>query len=468
MTATSQAEQAKPNLNTASRTTERKRHMRNSSRQLNKEDEEESWSLLNNQNGNQNGNHNGNHNNVAHAQPKKKYIHQILNLPPLHKFVYICGLILFLSKTKSRCTPPKAFEVEHYEMPPGAAEIMASDDAATRIPKIIHQSYKSLETLPKEWADTPSRWKKLHPSYEYKFWSDDDNRNLIKNHYPWFLETYDSYPAPISRADAARYFAVMHYGGIYADMDVLPIRTVDPLLYKLNLPENDYKEMIIAETYNLGLTNALFASVPNSTVLDQFTKELPFHTKPLHGLEPLFPHFAVLLSAGPTLFWTYLYRNGLRSKVIPLNPAGWGQCHICRPDYCKTQEGAFFETLQGGSWHKWDTKMFNFMFCHVHFCLWGGLCALIWFYTKCLAKRFASSAHYSGGDLNGVELVQSRDAEKGLQGQHSNREHTRRWNTTNMFGSSEGFISLIKCMMQVLATKHRLLMFCGVILLLLM
>ena len=87
-----------------------------------------------------------------------------------------------------------------------------NDSTQYRIPKIIHQSYKSLSTLPTDWADTPPRWKKLHPTYEYKFWSDDDNRALIQQCYPWFLDAYDSYILLLS--NLAQYFAVLHYGGI--------------------------------------------------------------------------------------------------------------------------------------------------------------------------------------------------------------------------------------------------------------
>ena len=40
--------------------------------------------------------------------------------------------------------------------------------------------------------------------WEYKLWTDKDNRRLIKNHYAWFLDTYDSYRENIQRVDAAR------------------------------------------------------------------------------------------------------------------------------------------------------------------------------------------------------------------------------------------------------------------------
>jgi len=39
--------------------------------------------------------------------------------------------------------------------------------------------------------------------------------------YPWFLETFDSYPYNIERADVIRYFALYHFGGIYLDLDLV-------------------------------------------------------------------------------------------------------------------------------------------------------------------------------------------------------------------------------------------------------
>ena len=117
-----------------------------------------------------------------------------------------------------------------------------------------------------------------------KLLSHDDNRKFI--------------PTLIQEANAALYFSVLHHGGIYGDMDILPIHHVNPLLHKLNLLANEDKEMIVAKTYNLGLTNVLFASIPNSTVLHQFVKELPLHTRPLWGFEIFIPHFTMLLLTG--------------------------------------------------------------------------------------------------------------------------------------------------------------------------
>jgi len=97
------------------------------------------------------------------------------------------------------------------------------------IPKILHQTWKSKD-LPDHFAKWSTECQKLAPHFEYKLWTDEDNRNLIKTDYPWFLETYESYDKPIKRVDAARYFILHKYGGLYLDLDFLCLRPFDHIL----------------------------------------------------------------------------------------------------------------------------------------------------------------------------------------------------------------------------------------------
>ncbi|KAI8609435.1 nucleotide-diphospho-sugar transferase [Chytriomyces sp. MP71] len=97
------------------------------------------------------------------------------------------------------------------------------------IPKIIHQSWKTAD-VPKKHSDWVASWKIMNPGYEYILWTDDDNRNLVATHYPWFLKTYDAFNDPILRADASRLFYMHKYGGIYADLDFECLKPLDGLL----------------------------------------------------------------------------------------------------------------------------------------------------------------------------------------------------------------------------------------------
>lgn len=88
------------------------------------------------------------------------------------------------------------------------------------------------------------------------------HRNLVRQHYPWFLRLYDALPKPIMRADAARYLYMHKYGGLYSDLD---IEAVSPFDFVLTTVPNasvllaymgtDYK-------YPHNIPNAFMASKP--------------------------------------------------------------------------------------------------------------------------------------------------------------------------------------------------------------
>jgi mannosyltransferase OCH1-like enzyme len=97
------------------------------------------------------------------------------------------------------------------------------------IPRVIHQSWKDQE-VPARWIPFQRSWRELNPEYDYRFWTDADNRRLVAEHYPGLLPVYDSYPLAINRADVARYLVAHHQGGIYVDLDFECRRPIDPLV----------------------------------------------------------------------------------------------------------------------------------------------------------------------------------------------------------------------------------------------
>ena len=96
-------------------------------------------------------------------------------------------------------------------------------------PRIIHQTWKT-HALPDNFKKWSQQCKKLHPTWQYFFWTDAMNREFILAHYPWFIRTYDGYDIHIKRVDAVRYFWLYHYGGVYLDLDMVCIKAFDPLL----------------------------------------------------------------------------------------------------------------------------------------------------------------------------------------------------------------------------------------------
>lgn len=90
-----------------------------------------------------------------------------------------------------------------------------------KIPKIIHQTAPADKSKWKPvWFECQESWKRLHPDFTYKMWTDEDLDEFMKTEFPDFYENvFTKYDMNIKRIDSARYFILYKYGGIYADMD---------------------------------------------------------------------------------------------------------------------------------------------------------------------------------------------------------------------------------------------------------
>lgn len=99
------------------------------------------------------------------------------------------------------------------------------------IPKLIHQVYgifqdgKTINDIPifKECNTKTIQFAKDN-HYDYRLWDHQDAIDLINKHYPQYKELWEDFTQPIMKADFIRYLILYHYGGIYIDMDIYPIK----------------------------------------------------------------------------------------------------------------------------------------------------------------------------------------------------------------------------------------------------
>ncbi|CAN6631898.1 mannosyl phosphorylinositol ceramide synthase Csh1p [Trichomonascus vanleenenianus] len=199
------------------------------------------------------------------------------------------------------------------------------------IPKIIHQTYKT-EAIPEIWNHTHATVVDMHPDYQYILWTDESARNFVKEHYSWFLPTYDAYPYPIMRADVIRYFVLYHYGGIYIDLDNGVTQKLDPLTKQ---------HAWLRKTKPTGVSNDLMGSRPKH----------PFFKKVIDNLEKynrnwFVSYITIMFSTGPlfvSVIWKQYKRWGMpKEDVVSI---------LVNKDPTK-----FFFTAQGSSWHLGDAK----------------------------------------------------------------------------------------------------------------
>lgn len=93
----------------------------------------------------------------------------------------------------------------------------------TTMPRIIHQTWKT-KKLPK-WAKTAS-WARLNPMWKLLIWDDEDVAKFIRSHFPKIWAIWHTL-LPVEKADVFRYAVVHVHGGVYADLDVECIRSID-------------------------------------------------------------------------------------------------------------------------------------------------------------------------------------------------------------------------------------------------
>ncbi|MBT4522764.1 MAG: hypothetical protein HOC23_22420 [Halieaceae bacterium] len=142
---------------------------------------------------------------------------------------------------------------------------------ARHIPKIIHQTWKD-DHLPPDYARNQAGLQALHPDWQYRLWSDNDNRQFIADQYSWFLATYDSYAHTIERVDAVRYFILLSYGGVYLDLDMECLRPFDALFDRLGTP---YFGMLALPTLEHSIIgNAFMAAPPGHPFFRYLTRRL--------------------------------------------------------------------------------------------------------------------------------------------------------------------------------------------------
>jgi len=233
-------------------------------------------------------------------------------------------------------------------------------DDEINIPRIIHLTYKD-HNIPKVWLNTISSWKKHHPNWEVKFWSDVDNRQLIKHKYKWFLKTYDSYEYGIQRADAIRYFILYTYGGLYADMDIEAVKNFDKIFKKIS-----NKNVYLIRTPNMAyITNCLMASKPGSKF---WTNVFAIMKRDIQNPSYLWvgKHLKVMNTTGPMML-TRAYEEYKYKEDISFLPSEFilpTKCNVCSKKPCSTKLG-YVKILEGSSWINFDTKVYICFFCNV-------------------------------------------------------------------------------------------------------
>lgn len=183
------------------------------------------------------------------------------------------------------------------------------------IPKVLHFTWKS-EQLPRQMQAYYDAWRRLHPDWEIRLWTDEAMRAFVAKTYPTFIATYDAYPKMIQRADSFRYLVLGALGGVYADLDVEPFQSINGLLEMECFLGIEPLEHIFPDRHHQGvpflLTNAFMGSVPGHRLWKDIVARMP----DLMGLETFY-------STGPSMVTAAVLRLNRQDRPTLLSPQVW-------------------------------------------------------------------------------------------------------------------------------------------------
>ena len=107
------------------------------------------------------------------------------------------------------------------------ADLPPPDSGA--IPKVIHLLWKTDE-LPEFAREFVHSWVRLHPSWQVRRWTDASMLAFVRAHFPGDEAMWRRFPTGVFRADTFRYMVLRVVGGVYVDLDVEALRSMDELI----------------------------------------------------------------------------------------------------------------------------------------------------------------------------------------------------------------------------------------------
>ncbi|KAG5745192.1 hypothetical protein H9Q72_001907 [Fusarium xylarioides] len=258
--------------------------------------------------------------------------------------------------------------------------------AQRTIPRIFHQTSAN-ETIPEAWKDLVKSCRETYSEFEYKHWTDAKARDFISEEYPWFIDTWDTFPFNIQRADAIRYFVLHHYGGIYLDMDTLCNATIP--LHQIEADGSKH-HAVFKSTTPTGVSNDMMITSAHHPAFTKALSRIQLYNDITRPWAHILPHVAVMVSAGP-LFLTMALKNYLLEQ--PSLPETTVQVINA------TELEPYLTDYEGASWHHGDTKAI--MWLGEHEWVWymlgvvglvGGLYLINLLMMKCWMRFFEKAS----------------------------------------------------------------------------
>jgi mannosyltransferase OCH1-like enzyme len=250
------------------------------------------------------------------------------------------------------------------------------------IPKIIHQTWKN-EDVPDHWKISQVEWKRLCPDWKYVLWTDQMIEDYINQYYQKYIEMFKNFPYTIQRVDTIRYFILREFGGVYSDLDTVPLKSLNDY----NFIDSDVYLVKSANT-PCCYTNSFMISKPGIKLWDKMIDFIEKYDLPWYAWGK---HLTVMTSTGPDALATVVNRYNDNICILPsilFNSSNVEEVENGMSKEKSVKNNAVLYSIPGSSWHDWDSQLINFFYMNINLTIFVCLLIIIWIFYIWWSKRY--------------------------------------------------------------------------------
>lgn len=231
---------------------------------------------------------------------------------------------------------------------------VVAQEQSLRIPRILHHIFLSgtdayEAATQKPGASLQAAWRssclEAYPDWKHMFWTQEHALTYIRQHYPWFEETFTSFDHFVLRGDALRYLVLHAMGGVYLDLDIecfpnASMSAQDALAgYDVVLQGHHAIEPVI---------NAMMASVPHHPIFENTLHEIVARGTPeaMDAIPDV--NIRILHTVGPRMFGDMVIKFLTGGHGMPFTDL------VARPH---NVSGSVVRVYDVGAWYQpctWD------------------------------------------------------------------------------------------------------------------
>ena len=163
--------------------------------------------------------------------------------------------------------------------------------------------YKS--GFPGKYAGNIQKWIELNPDAKVVMWNYKD----IEDHFPEYMEHIEKIPLWISKCDISRFLILQKYGGIYSDLDFIPLKKLDDSVWNRDILVIKEPEEHVNESEGEKLFNGFVGARPEHPFIQGWIRKMQYYIESR-------VKWNVMDTTGPVSFNRYYVEN----PIVELDP----------------------------------------------------------------------------------------------------------------------------------------------------